>query len=66
MLNNELTVELDTIFRKKMEAEGVKFYIVDVAAFREAAKDTPRQLEAQGLWKKGFYDSVLEFLRQSK
>lgn len=64
--NNQLTAELEPFFRKKLENERVKFYIVDIAPFREAAKDAPYQLEAQGLWKKGFYDSVLEFLKRSK
>jgi tripartite ATP-independent transporter DctP family solute receptor len=65
-VNNELNTSLESTYRKKMEDEGVKFYVVDRAAFREACKEAPREVEATGLWKKGFYDSILNFLKRSK
>ena len=66
LLNNELIVETEVLYRKKMTAEGTKFHAVDVAAFREAGKEAPRQVEASGVWKTGFYDSVLDFLKRPK
>lgn len=65
-VNNELTTNLEGTYRKKMEDEGVKFHTIDRAAFRAACKDAPIQIEATGLWKKGFYNSVLDFLKRSK
>ena len=65
-VNNELTTNLEATYRKKMEDEGVKFHTIDRAAFRAACKDAPMQIEATGLWKKGFYDEVLDFLKRPK
>jgi tripartite ATP-independent transporter DctP family solute receptor len=65
-VNNEMTTNLDTVYRKKMEDEGVKFHMVDRASFRAACKEAPRQVEASGLWTKGYYDRVLDFLKQPK
>jgi TRAP-type transport system periplasmic protein len=66
LVNNELTTNLEAGYRKKMENEGVKVHMIDRGPFRESCKEAPRQVEATGLWKKGFYDSVLDFLKRSK
>jgi TRAP-type transport system periplasmic protein len=65
-VNNEMNTGLEATYRKKMEEQGVKFYTVDRAAFREACKNAPREVEASGLWKKGYYDSILDFLKRPK
>jgi tripartite ATP-independent transporter DctP family solute receptor len=65
-VNNELNTSLESTYRKKMEDEGVKFYVVDRATFREACKEAPREVEGTGLWKKGYYDSILNFLKRPK
>jgi len=65
-INNDMTNNLEATYRKKMEDEGVKFHVVDRAAFRAACKDAPRQVEASGLWTKGYYDRILDLLKRPK
>ena len=65
-VNNELNTSLEAFYRKKMEEQGVKVYTVDRAAFREACKEAPREVEASGLWKKGYYDTILDLLKRPK
>lgn len=62
IFNNELTMKMEADYKKKLEDAGVEFITVDKAAFMEAVKNAPKELEAKGTWRQGFYDEVLAFL----
>ena len=53
-----LAIEGD--FRKKLEAEGVKFHDVDKKAFIEAAKDVSKSFPE---WTPGLYDTMVKALQ---
>ena len=51
--NNELCVENETVYLKRMLDEGVTVIEVDINEFYNKAKDSPAKLEEEGTWTKG-------------
>jgi len=59
VINNELTVESDEIYKQKMEEAGIKIIVPDKESFLKLGKELLPVLEEKGLWSKGLYDEVI-------
>jgi tripartite ATP-independent transporter DctP family solute receptor len=56
----EQVEEMFKVDKKKMIKEGVKFLEIDTGPFAQKAAELAARFEAEGMWKKGLFEQILE------